>query len=218
MKKLILITTMVIAMSTNADNKGNSNPAPVLEKGFGTPIEKTVNQHSLDFFRIWLLDESGKKTLQRALEEKAGLDAKRAVKAIQFMDQTINHIDEQTRSLYTKQTAIFVSQYNESLPTKERVTSFKEINVDRATLLNAEAIIQSQLYDIAENQVSRLGDVIGEEYALDLKHWIMTSGALGHSVEPVDPQEYLKEISEDGRPDNKAKRSIHRIRHNKKEG
>ncbi|MFT4924750.1 MAG: hypothetical protein ACI8WB_000834 [Phenylobacterium sp.] len=38
---------------------------------------------------------------------------------------------------------------------------------------------------------------MGEEHALDLKHWIMTSGALGHSAEPVDPQEYLKEIAEE---------------------
>jgi hypothetical protein len=138
MLKFILITTMVIAMSTHAKGRDKSNPEPVLEKGFGIPIEKTVNQHSLDFFRIWLMDEPGKKTLQRALEEKAGLDTKKATKAIQFMDKTIKHIDEQARALYTKQTELFISQYNEGVPETQRVTSFKEAKIDRAALLNQQ--------------------------------------------------------------------------------
>ena len=187
---------MAIAMSSHAADK--NRPQALLHKDFyEIPIEKTDNQNTVDFFRMWLLDEPGKKILKLFLEEKIGFDPQRAIKTISFMEKTINNIDTKAQQLYTKQQASFINQYNEGRPEQEKAISYKHIQVDREAILKAEAVIQSKLTAMAENSINKLAKTIGKDSVLNINQWIKDYMAFSALPAPVDPQEYLREISED---------------------
>ncbi|MFT4925167.1 MAG: DNA segregation ATPase FtsK/SpoIIIE-like protein [Phenylobacterium sp.] len=184
---------MVITMSSHASDK----PKAYLHQDFyKPPIVKTDNQNTVDFFRVWLLDEPGKNIIKRFLEEKISFDEQKALKTITFMEKAINRIDQQAQRLCTQQQAIFVNQYNERQPEHQKANSYQQIQVDREAVLSAEAVIQSKLNIMAENSVIKLGKSIGRQSVADINSWI--SNYLEQpALPPIDPEQYLKEVSED---------------------
>lgn len=195
LKLLLLVTTMVFSMSSHAKDP-NQTDAKLHPDFFNPPIERTPTQQQMDFFRVWLMDSFGKKVIQQVLVEKVGFDTATAMKTIAFMDKTINNIDKQAHQLYTKQQADFVNQYNKGRSAEAKASSFHPTLVDREKLLAAEARIQAKLDTIAEQHLNKLSGVIGVAAADDLKLFIQKAQELSQNAPPVDPDEYLKSISE----------------------
>lgn len=196
LKLLLLVTTMVISMSSHA--KGPDKGQPQLHPDFfKPPVQKSDSQHTIDFFRMWLLSAEGKDILKLFLEEKIGYDSKLALKTIAFMNKELSNIDQKAQALYRTKQAEFIKQYNQSRTKEEQAYSFHPTLVSREELLRAEAEIQAKLDKMEDLSLKNLAVNIGPNYVADLKAWIRDyHERSAQMMSEIDPEEYLNDLAE----------------------
>jgi hypothetical protein len=127
----------------------------------------------MDFFRLWLLDESGKKFLSKVLQGHLVFEEEKVQQIIDFMEEAIKQVDKRTKELYSKQQIVFIEEYNKGLPEYDKATSYRQIYVDQANIDTAETRIQGQLHDVIEQRIGQLANVIGKQYAIELDNWML---------------------------------------------